>query len=226
MAIAYDSSSQGSALSGSGLSWNWAHTITGANPVLIVAINVAVGPGVASVSWGSQVMTALIGGAQLGLWYLGNPHTGTDNINVVQTGGGTPSFGFATSYTGANLTQPDSSNVGFISSGQVLTVATTVISSNCWTVGFAEYDTNGGSPISAWTSNKTDRQSQTFVNGTFKSIAVLSDSNATVSPGSNGFTWTAVTSNSGPQFNSYGLVVSLFPVQPPASSSNFLLASL
>ncbi len=213
--ILYDSSSQGNILSGGGLSWSWSHTITGAHPVLVVGVYTGNGSPPSAVTWGSQPLVKIAdNGGNMSLWCLANAHTGTDGIAITQSGGGTPSYGFASSYINCSSVQPDSHDASTITTGHTLTSTPSVANQGCWLVGFSDYSTNGGSPISSYTSNFSDRQTQTYTSGSLKSIIVLSDSNSAVATGAQSITWTAATSNSGPSPAAWGLSLSLAPYPP------------
>lgn len=148
MAIAFDASTDlGISASGDGTkTTTTAHTVSGANTILIVATASSMTNGSTSVSgitYAGVALTQVTTDTQiptnnyLGLWYLINPTTGTNNIAITltQSGGGRV-WGGAASYTGVKQSgQPDAFNTGTATAQTSLTVAVTTVADNCKLVG-------------------------------------------------------------------------------------------
>lgn len=211
MAIARDASS--SATTAGATSLTWAHTCTGTDRILILAIGMnadttctATYNGVAMTEIGNAQRSA--GGVKTFLFYLINPSTGSNNI-VASFGASTGADSGAVSYTGAKQSgQPDSFTATFNDATTSFNVATTVVASNCWLVGgtrmqdgLAEPTTAGGITI---TESPTTGAGQK---------TTFSDSNGTVGTGSQSITW-----GQGGADNISGVVASIAPA-PDATTT-------
>ncbi len=190
MAIAFGSSAQGV---GSGVNvFDIALTVTGSNVTVVCGVNEQdAGAPPASVTWNGVSLTQIktsSGGGSNSIWALANASTGTHNIEVTRAFGHTAGdcSAAASYYTGTDSSQPDSSNNGTTSTSP-LTLSDTVVATGCWLVAWA---TVHETLVSTWTSNFTDRQSinQGSLGAT---INDLSDTNGTVSTGSQSIVFTA-----------------------------------
>ncbi len=208
MSIALDTSAVG------GQNKTYSYTCTGSNLLLLVWV-VDPNAGTSAVTYNAVSMTnsGITSADGNYLYYLINPATGAHNVVITTTSTAAQINSIAVSYTGVKQSGfPDS--LTYSSTAQItpLTVSTTVIASNCWLINFGTAFA-ASSPSDA--TNKTQRQTAvSFVNfGT-----ICSDSNGTVSTGSNSTIFTPTTQTNG------SLVLSIAPV-PVASSSNasFLL---
>jgi hypothetical protein len=203
MAIAYDATSVGTQVNDSTLSWS--HTCTGSNRILFVSCMSNTSDDLTGVTYNSVSMTQ-VGKIQLpssGRWqylyYLIAPATGSNTITVTASGT-TFLQGTATSYTGAKQSgQPDSSNTNSGTSTSI-TASTTVVASNCWLV-MGSGDNVGGESAGAGTTLRNS------TNGN-----AISDSNATVSTGSQSLAltissgrWGAIIASIAPSVNNFTL---------------------
>jgi hypothetical protein len=213
MAIAFDATSdsgyQTTAI------YSWSHTCTGLNLILFVA---QVNTGTPSnVNYGGQALTQIAAiGAGITLWYLINPPSGSHTVSITNQDNPSGAEAFAISYTGAAwYLDSHAVNAGFSTSPT--TSNTTVVNSNCWLLGIG---------LNRTTSTPTMSQNYTLRQTTSGSIsygiAILSDTNGTVGTGTQGITYTG--NFAGNEGNT--IVASIAPFPPPASPSNFLLATL
>lgn len=188
MAIAFDATSVGTQVNSNTKSWS--HTCTGSDLILFVSCMSNTSDDITSVTYNSVSMS-LVGKVQYpgsGRWtylyVLVNPATGINTITMTASG---VSFlqGTATSYTGAAQTgQPDSSNTASGTSTNI-TASTTVVSSNCWLV-MASGDNQAGESAGSGTTLRNS------TNGN-----AISDSNGTVSTGSQSLALTIASGNWG-----------------------------
>lgn len=212
MAIAYDNSSEGAV--GASTTLTYSHTCTGSNTFLKVdfRINGASGS-VSSVTYAGVSMTQLANVSANGVYtyYLINPATGANNV-VITTSGSGEITSYSASYTGVKQTSPiDSQNT--VGSGSVsdttVVVATTVVASNCWLLGFGAFTNSFGSATIS--SNRTDRQAGNH-GGYATGVNATSDSNGTVATGSQSTTWT-IAGDSGNKTQA-AIVFSILPYVP------------
>ena len=183
MAIAFDTSSQGTA----GADPSGSHTCTGSDRLLIVIVGSATDTNT-GVTYNGVAMTQVTatsypgaGYQGLKMWYLNNPASGSNTIAVTSSNAGTNYT--AQSFTGCDQTSSvvDSSAVNNNATGTTsLTVTTTVVASNCWLVGGSS--NNQGTEVFGGTGT-TVRQ-YTGQGG------ACGDSNATVSTGSQSLIFT------------------------------------
>lgn len=152
---------------------------------LVFAIGDTTADNLTAITWGGVSMTKIASSFQpgsdrwCGVWYVTNP---TSSSTITMTGG-TYQEAHELYYTGVNqLTPIDSSNNGSTGVATSITIATTVVASNCWTI-MASKD-NGAGNVEYTTSVGVVRQ--TAVGGGL----CLSDSNATVGTGSQSTTQT------------------------------------
>lgn len=119
----------------------WSHTCTGSNLILFVGWTGNVTTDlVTGITYNGAAMTPIDkvltpGDRYVYLYCLVNPDVGTHDVIVTEPTGDYVG-GYSTSYTGAKQTgQPDSSNKGTVNPASSITVATTVVASNCWLAG-------------------------------------------------------------------------------------------
>ena len=192
-------------------SFSWNHTCTGSNLILIVAI--ADGTGTTTgVTYNNVSLTKINGtGYGTSLWYLINPATGTHSVVVSRTNNQASSLGgVSASYSGVNQSSPiDSSNAitGTYGSTDPLTVSTTVVKPNCWLVGTAIYFF--GTSTRTLSSNRTSRGSWSNIVAGGGTAMIMSDSNGTISTGSQG---TVFTPSGTPNYGFSGVVASIAPL--------------
>jgi len=204
MAIAFDA-----VVSATANFLTWSHTCSGSNRILFVhVINVDVNVPSAC-TYGGVSMTKLTdNGTTQSVFYLINPATGSNTVAV--TSASSNCFCQSISYNNALQTgQPDSSAKSNSSSPPQV-VATTVVNSNCWLIAFG-YAWN---PQTGLTTGQTFRSSGAPPYGGY---AVITDSNGSVSTGSNSITFTP----SGGSTWVYGYLVSISPALIVNSGGDF-----
>ena len=132
-------------------------------------------------------------------WWVANPASGT----TISFTGGTFWRSFSFYYTGAKQTsQPDSFNTGTSTNSTVISVATTVVASDCWLI-MCQKDSVGGE-----TYTPSDSLASMRANADAGGLAIA-DSNTTVATGSR--TGTLTGSNATAE---HGGIV--FSIAPPA----------
>lgn len=183
MAIAYDSSSTGTA--NPGTSVTFPQTCTGSNLLLIVGIATNdTTDKVTGVTYNGVAMT-LLSAYQAATtnfygftYYLIAPDTGTHDIVASRSDSGVLAV-MGASYTGVSQTGfPDSQATGSDATGDY-TATTTVVSSNCWLWA------NTRSNAAALSSDATTRQT------IFGGYGMIVDSNGPVGTGSQSINFTA-----------------------------------
>ncbi len=178
--IAFDASSDGGSATGV-TSWSWAHTCSGSNRILWIAVLATFnGDNVTSVTYNGVAATRaailnLTTSTYRGyLYYLVAPATGSHNVTVNCTNANNI-FGRAASYTGASQTGvPDASTTKLVSASSISTPLTTVADA-CWTIASVH-------PTS--TPNNCSAGTGTTLRGTFSAsaFAAIVDSNGAISP--------------------------------------------
>ena len=164
------------------------------------------------ITWNGVAMTKIhsgIPGADraVGLWYVVNPASST----TIALTGGTYKQSREFYYTGVSQSAPiDSSAEANSSASAAITVATTVVASNCWTVMVSKDD---GSGTITYTVNVGVVREGPDGGG-----ECLSDSNGTVGTGSQSTTQTMASSTA----NHYGIACSIAPAVA-ASGKNFFM---
>src|SRR3990167_2897336 len=210
MALARDASSGSNDGSGTATSLTYAHTCTGTNLVLIVGafLDNDTSDTITGITYNGVALTKIngvSGSSDQGystLWYLIAPATGANNIVVSWTGANNISS-CAISYTGAHQTSPiDSNNTGTNGGGSTLTLATTVVASDCWLV------TTGTSLDDSLSANTGMLDVVTDDRG----VMHMGDSNGTVGTGSQSVIWNIGSRNG-------GNVISLAPILTTISLS-------
>lgn len=182
-AIAFDTS-----LYGGDATSSYSYTVTGSNPILI-GQTYDRNFGISAVSYNSVAMTNSLtqadgsSGGEMRAWKLGAPATGAHTVSIT-TGGSTAFGSIIASYSGAAATL-DSTNVGSATSGGTKAISTTVVAASSWLIGMAGTFGSGGTVTSNQAS--TRQTNSTFFTGY---SMCYSDSNTTVSTGSNSITFT------------------------------------
>lgn len=193
MAVSFDATSQGTS---SANSISFSHTCTGTDRILVayvlgsssggapLAPNSATYNGVAMTRPVSNV-TSNIG---IAMFYLVNPASGSNTFSASFTsGGGADSMRtILASYTGASQTvQPDSSSSGTSGGASPFDAFTTVVQNTSWVVSGFNNRSGGTQGVSSGTQRGT----------TISSVFLLADTNAGVSAGLNGVSFTSTSSN-------------------------------
>jgi hypothetical protein len=144
MANAFDASS--SDFSNSAQTRSWAHTCTGSDRFLWVGVMTLSSRSVSSVTYNGVSLTSLprSGGAQpVQLWYLANPASGTNNIEVSIGSPNSFIYSVAASYTGVNASgQPDAQSTAN-STGTSVTTTLTTVADNSWAILVARNEDSG-----------------------------------------------------------------------------------
>ncbi len=167
-AIAYDTSTSSKASSGTSVSWS--HTTTsGSNLLLVVGVFVedatAGDRAVSSVTYNSVNMTRLVtqdysgGGMNAEIWYLVNPSTGANTVNVTLGGTVDDVFAGATTYTGVDQTTPMESYAGLNGYNSPTSITIRAYGANSWlysVIGNASSNSN----IDVDSSTTTERWEQ------------------------------------------------------------------
>lgn len=217
MAIAFDASAHGTQTNVSSMSWS--HTCTGTNLILFLGIQVNANNGIISTVTYNGVAMTLIGfsqwpGSAVGssaLYYLIAPATGTNTVTITLNSSVFLN-GISVSYTGAAQTgQPDSSAL-YSATASTATMTTTVVASNCWTVG--TLNAGSGSTFTP-TTGTTVRVSLP------SDVQFLLDSNGVVSTGSQSLGGSQ--SPNTPQFR--GVIASIAPAGAATVNNGFFFAA-
>ena len=215
MAIVYDNSTAG----GNGNS-TFSHTCTGSNLLLIVAFTSDSSSGTPNTcTYNGVSMTPVSNylisnyNNNLDLFYLYAPATGSHNV-VYSDSSSSHRAGMAISYTGVKQSGfPDSSAIYNGGGNPTSSVSTTVVASNCWLFGVGNADSGNNCNFS---SNRTDRQSQS-ASSSQRGI-IISDSNGTVSTGSQTYTITETSTNA----QRGQVTLSIAPYVAPTNNGGFL----
>jgi hypothetical protein len=195
MAIAYDATAHGYTVSDTSITFS--HTTgTGSDRILWVGVRTGDATDrVTGVTYNSVSMTQAIkkadasGSQYIYLYYLVNPASGAHDV-VVTLGSSQSIIAISASYSGASqINQPDSTADALVSPGTSITTNTTVVGSACWVLGFIA--NNGTLAMTASTGVGAVRDNGSFAGN----VTSLGDSNANVSAGSYGMTWTSSSQN-------------------------------
>lgn len=216
MAIAFDAASQNDF--GNTSSQTLAHTISGSNRILMVGVghNNSASDLVTGITYDSVAMTRIAtssGGATMRtyLYYIVAPNTGTHNI-VVSMSSAAYTKVIGSSYTGASQTgQPDSSNTN-AGVGTSLSISTTVVANNSWTVGFF-----GGAADQTVIGTGSGEAIRAGVPAGVGDCYQLGDSNADLAAGSRTLACTCALQEES------GIVASISPVAAAATYRRLLL---
>lgn len=162
-------------------------SVSGSNTIGIICVaGDDSGDNITAVTWGGVGMTKVTavrvpGDRWISVWWVANP----SSAGAIAFTGGSFWRSFNMYYTGAKQTgQMDSSNTGTVSANTVISVATTIVATDCWLVMFQK-DVSGGKTYSASNAISTMR-----ANADAGGIAIA-DSNASASTGSQTATLTA-----------------------------------
>ena len=148
-------------------SFSWSHTTSGTNRLLVVgvAIRTSLGQTVNSVTYNAVALTVLrtdeLGGSvRSELWYLVNPTTGTNTVNVTLSASGKAAMG-AISLTGVNQTAPLDANNGATGNSNAPSTTVTTVADNAWVVDVVAFRSTGsGSPTGGPGAGQTQRWSR------------------------------------------------------------------
>ena len=172
MAIAFDASSNRpeGTVTGTPPVYSWSHTCTGSNLVLVVGIVTRdltdADRLTASITYNGVSLTKIREDDNLtddnttSLWYLLNPATGANTIEVTGNSSSiTSAIGMAVSLTGvAQSGQPDANNGNIYSNANSITDSVTTVADNCWVVDAVCLD---GPQTLAVGSGQTQRENVT-----------------------------------------------------------------
>ncbi len=159
---------------------------------------------ISATTWNGVSMTKIAavqvpgGDRWVSAWWIANP----GSSSTISFTGGSFWRSFSFYYTGAKQTgQVDSSNTGTVSGAGAITVATTVVASNCWQIMCIKNDTGGGvyTPSGVLASTRVDNDAGGLA---------VADSNTTVGTGSQSGTMT----KDGSAANQGGIAFSIAPV--------------
>lgn len=163
-----DTPTTGAATLSTATSMTWTITVgaSGANRLLIVGLsfergNVS-GVGVTSTSGGGppQALTQIIGSGSVGgnpraeLWYLVNPGTGLNTIQVLWSGSTSRAFGGAASFTGVDQTTPIGVSGGTTGKSTDPSVSITTVTNNAWVIGTLAWDSEGATATMVPATNR------------------------------------------------------------------------
>lgn len=190
MAIARDTSAKIEQSTGS-TSYTQSYTCTGSNLTLVVAFTTGTSDNITSLTYNSVAMTQAQKVQMAGsnrwsyIYYLIGPATGANNIVWTFSAGQDIVFGGAASYTGTNQSAIDGSQTDSVSAVTTMTNSQTVTAADSWVNAF--FYTTGAS-ITASTG-------AAFIQTVSDNIA-MSDTNGSVSSGTNNqtVTWTGSAS--------------------------------
>lgn len=180
MAISFDSANTTFKTVSGSSSDSLAHTCTGSNRYLLVAMLDYV-PNVTGVTYAGVSMTEIDNGAVSGdvtirVFGLANPASGSNNITVTASGSATFVYG-GVSYAGVSqVTTPDNKTKSLLTSqSSPFTTTLSTVADNCWTMLFVR---NPTANITAGTGS-TFRASDAGIDG--RTIGFY-DSNASITP--------------------------------------------
>jgi len=197
MAIAFDASSSGSGVT---TSLTYAHTCTGSNRYLAVAMNNNTASATitaityAGVSMGTAVDALVNSGANtyLYMFNLVAPASGANNV-VITASPSTNINSISLSFTGAKQTnQPDAHGTvtSSISSGADQTKAITTVAANAWMIAFGH---GAGDPVTAGTGTTSRATSGNAMFGTYSSNPIVTPASTSMSMTNSGFGTLSVT---------------------------------
>ena len=189
-------------------------SISGSNTLgLLATVGDNASDSITSVTWDGSAMTkiASVQNASerfIQLWRIVAPSAGVTDIVMT---GGTFKRGMSGFYTGVDQTTPiDSFNTGNQASAAAISIATTVVASNCWGV-MVQKDDNGGLTYTSSNILSSTRQ-DTDAGG-----LAWADSNGTISTGSQTGTLTGTgTPNHG------GIMLSITPAVAATSIKDLI----
>ena len=136
--IAYDTKSNGQALSSASASWS--HTCSGSDRIIFAMVGGQAGSGTAA-SYNGVSMTQIGsslncgGNRNISLWYLINPASGSHTVSVTRSSSSGWTLGYAVSYTGAKQSGvPDATSSTNQGESSSFTETLTTVADNCWVV--------------------------------------------------------------------------------------------
>lgn len=181
--IAFDASSQGSALPGNSVTF--AHTCSGSDRILIVGITSNNADVITGVTYNGTAMTlakkSTFAGPTMYLYYLLAPDTGANNVVVSASGAGEYIRVSSVSYTGVQQSgQPDATDEESASATSVTSSLTQAVT-HAWQIGLVQGGHDG--TVTAGSGVGSIRRT---VTGGYNSIG---DSNARTSVGTQSMTW-------------------------------------
>lgn len=201
MALAFDATSSGNNGAGSAGPVTWSHTVTGSQPILLVAVDIDRSVGdqtVTGITYNSVALSKVdptkyaqnAGGgttSRIELWYLINPSTGANTISV-SLSGSTKMVGIGISYTGVSQTTPLGTiatpvTYGTGGTSSSFSISETTSNSNSWLIAVL---TTYGDTISSPSGT------QRILNSSGIQTAV--QDRTTTSPGSYSLSWTVSNS--------------------------------
>ena len=198
MAIAYDASTDGGDNGGSTTSLTYAHTCTGSDGLLTVAISgdtIGGADDISSVTYNSVGMTLITKitatiGRYAYLYRLFSPSTGANNI-VITCSSSHYILSVCSSYAGVSGAGVDASTTNTAPAlSASITTSLTTVADNCWVI-MGGYGYSASLPQVAGTG-ATLRKSGTF------GVTGIYDSNSAVTPaGSYSMTWSFATPPAG-----------------------------
>ncbi len=138
MAIAFDSSSNGTIATGTSITFS--HTCSGIDRILFVLSFDDTGgsSAVTGITYAGSAMTKITGiqvsaDMWITMWYLINPNTGANNV-VISAGSSVLLCGTSQSYTGAKQSGVPDASGSSAASGISATQSVTTVANNCWTI--------------------------------------------------------------------------------------------
>jgi len=180
MAIAFDSANTTFKTVSGSSSDSLAHTCSGSNRYLLVAMLDYV-PNVTGVTYAGVSMTEIDSGAVSGdvtirLFGLANPASGSNNITVTASGSATFVYG-GVSYTGVSqVTTPDNKTKSLLTSqSSPFTTTLSTVADNCWTMLFSRNPTANTTAGTGSTFRASDSGSDNRTVGFY-------DSNTNITP--------------------------------------------
>lgn len=187
--IAFDATSQGSALPGNSITYS--HTNTGSDGILFSFIHRG-GSGT------DETMSATYNGvsmtqfeeqstASTRIWgfYLVNPAAGTHDV-VITCGDSDFHRSYSVSYTGVRQSSQPDNSTGTSGTGTSQSTSLTPVANNCWSVSFV--GSSGGNEYTASTGVSAVR------NSTYNTIMKVGDSDGPITPpASYTQTWTCTS---------------------------------
>jgi hypothetical protein len=193
MAIAFGAATTGSNLGASDLTFS-SPNISGSNTLLVLAVYGVRASAISTPTHNGDNMTLIStvqsveSNRRLGLYYILNPDTGTNNISISVTASGSPTnvLAAASYYTGVKQQAPEATDSS-IATATSITDSVTTLSDNAWVIGCGA-ETGGTGAIAAGTG-VTSRG--VIGDGSNDSSVMLGDSNGPKTPaGSYSMTFT------------------------------------
>ena len=203
MAIAIDANSNGA--QGSGTSLNWNHATSGDDRFLVV-FGHQVNTAAVTCKYNGVTMTSLGTTGTIGMWYIANPASGTNQVLCTWSGTQFMRFG-SSSYTGVDQDDPINTSANY-TPGSVSSITATLTTDveDCWLLIGA----HGQSTVTA--STNTVNRHQPGGDGANR----FGDSNAARAAGAS-----SVRMNGGGTATMYGKAIAIAPV--PVVAGGFMI---